>query len=77
MGPDVQALTGFSAIPYGVGVAIYAFEGVSMILPLELAMEKKHRFGGVLAVAFLFIALIYGVSEHSSILLLEVQPEIW
>lgn len=60
VGPDVQAFTGFSAIPYGVGVAIYAFEGVSMILPLELAMEKKHRFGGVLAVAFLFIALIYG-----------------
>lgn len=60
VGPDVHAFTGFSAIPYGVGVAIYAFDGVSMILPLELAMEKKHRFGGVLAVAFLFIALIYG-----------------
>lgn len=59
-GPDVQAFTGFSAIPYGVGVAIYAFEGVSMILPLELAMEKKNRFGGVLGIAFVFIAIIYG-----------------
>lgn len=41
VGPDFQAFTGFSAIPYGVGGAIYAFEGVSMILPLEFSYGEK------------------------------------
>eukprot|EP01018_Ginkgo_biloba_P029454 Gb_37193 [translate_table: standard] len=60
MGPHVKTFTGFDSIPYGVGVTIYAFEGVSMILPLELAIEKKHKFGWILGLAIAFIACLYG-----------------
>ncbi|XP_059066298.1 amino acid transporter AVT3C, partial [Cryptomeria japonica] len=60
VGPHVEAFTGLANIPYGVGVAVYAFEGVTMILPLELEMERKHRFGGILGLAFVFISCIYG-----------------
>ena len=42
--PNLKAFTGFSMIHYGVGVAIYTFEGVGMVLPLELVADKKHKF---------------------------------
>eukprot|EP01018_Ginkgo_biloba_P000649 Gb_13285 [translate_table: standard] len=58
--PIVEAVTSISAIPYGVGVAIYAFEGISMVLPLETAMEKKHKFGRVLGLAYFVITVVYG-----------------
>ena len=32
--PNLEAFTSFSMIPYDVGVAIYTFEGVGMVLPL-------------------------------------------
>lgn len=58
--PSLEAFTGFSTIPYGIGVAIYAFEGVGMVVPLEAEADKKHKFGRILGLALFFIALTYG-----------------
>ncbi|GLJ40128.1 hypothetical protein SUGI_0822140 [Cryptomeria japonica] len=58
--PDLQAFTSLSVIPYGIGVAIYAFEGIGMVLPLEVVADKKHKFGGILGLAILLITLTYG-----------------
>jgi proton-coupled amino acid transporter len=33
--PNLEAFKGFSVFFYGIGVAVYAFEGIGMVLPLE------------------------------------------
>ncbi|KAM0975120.1 amino acid transporter AVT3B-like [Malus sylvestris] len=58
--PALQAFGGFSVFFYGLGVAVYAFEGIGMILPLESEAKNKENFGKVLALCMAFIALIYG-----------------
>ncbi|XP_030461358.1 amino acid transporter AVT3B-like [Syzygium oleosum] len=59
-GAEVQAFGGLSVFFYGMGVAVYAFEGIGMALPLESEMKDKSKFGKILAIAMAFIALIYG-----------------
>lgn len=56
----VKAFGGVSVFFYGMGVAIYSFEGVGMALPLESEMKDKDKFGKVLALTMAFIALMYG-----------------
>ena len=34
---------------YDIGVAVYAFEGIGMVLPLETKVKDKQRFGRVLS----------------------------
>ncbi|KAF8113282.1 hypothetical protein N665_0052s0005 [Sinapis alba] len=58
--PDVVAFGGMSVFFYGMGVAVYAFEGVGMVLPLESEMKDKEKFGKVLALSMGVIALIFG-----------------
>ncbi|XP_010506002.2 PREDICTED: amino acid transporter ANTL1-like [Camelina sativa] len=58
--PQVVAFGGMSVSFYGMGVAVYAFEGVGMVLPLESEMKEKDKFGKVLALSMLFIAVMYG-----------------
>ncbi|CAM8920659.1 unnamed protein product [Rhodiola kirilowii] len=48
-----------STFLYGVGVAVYAFEGIGMVLPLESEMKKKQSFGTILALSMSFITLMY------------------
>ncbi|CAN7108094.1 unnamed protein product [Brassica rapa subsp. narinosa] len=50
---------GFSLFFYGMGVAVYSFEGVGMVLPLESEMKDKDKFGKVLALGMGFISFIY------------------
>ncbi|XP_071740070.1 amino acid transporter AVT3C-like [Rutidosis leptorrhynchoides] len=57
--PVLQAFGGFSVFFYGIGVAVYAFEGIGMVLPLESEMEKKEKFGNVLSITVGFIALMF------------------
>lgn len=59
-GANVQAFGGLSVFFYGMGVAVYAFEGIGMALHLESEMEDKRKFGKILAIAMAFIALMYG-----------------
>ncbi|GJN02045.1 hypothetical protein PR202_ga19359 [Eleusine coracana subsp. coracana] len=46
---------------YGLGVAVYAFEGIGMVLPLEAEAADKRRFGATLALSMAFIAAMYGL----------------
>ncbi|KAF4373779.1 hypothetical protein CsatB_004908 [Cannabis sativa] len=58
--PALQAFGGLSVFFYGLGVAVYAFEGIGMILPLESETKDKAKFGKVLGLCMAFIALLYG-----------------
>ncbi|KAK1410532.1 hypothetical protein QVD17_37069 [Tagetes erecta] len=57
--PVLQAFGGFSVFFYGIGVAVYAFEGIGMVLPLESETEDKNKFGKVLGITIGFIALMF------------------
>ncbi|KAL3681691.1 hypothetical protein R1sor_024647 [Riccia sorocarpa] len=56
---NVSAFTGLSTLPFVVGVAIYAFEGFGLVLPLESNMKNRSKFGPTLAWAMAFIAFVY------------------
>lgn len=58
--PALQAFGGLSVFFYGLGVAVYAFEGIGMILPLESEAKDRDKFGKVLGLCMAFIALLYG-----------------
>ncbi|KAJ8767005.1 hypothetical protein K2173_012514 [Erythroxylum novogranatense] len=58
--PQVRAFGSLSTFFYGMGVAVYAFEGIGMVLPIESEMKDKHKFGGTLASTMLFITFMYG-----------------
>ena len=55
--PNLKAFAGFSMVPYDVGVTIYTFEGVGMVLPLELVADQKHKFGQIMGLTMFIIAL--------------------
>lgn len=57
--PVLQAFGGFSAMFYGLGVAVYAFEGIGMVLPLESEAKDKKNFGKILCLSMTFISLMY------------------
>lgn len=58
--PVLEAFGGFSVFFYGLGVSVYAFEGVGMVLPLEAEMKDKEKFGNILGLSMAFISLMYG-----------------
>jgi proton-coupled amino acid transporter len=58
--PALEAFGGFSVFFYGLGVAVYAFEGIGMVLPLETEAKHKDNFGRVLGLCMAFISLLYG-----------------
>nr|CAN70007.1 hypothetical protein VITISV_038750 [Vitis vinifera] len=58
--PALRAFGGFSVFFYGLGVAVYAFEGIGMVLPLESEAKDKDKFGKVLALSMAFISVMYG-----------------
>jgi solute carrier family 36 (proton-coupled amino acid transporter) len=59
--PPVFAFAGPAQLLYGLGVAVYAFEGIGMVLPLEAEAADKRRFGATLALSMAFIAVMYGL----------------
>ena len=56
----MRAFGGLSVFFYGIGVAIYAFEGIGMVLPLESEMKDMNNFGKILGLGMTFISLLYG-----------------
>lgn len=56
-----SAFTSASSIPFFLGIAVYAFEGVGMTLPLELSVKDKNKFGSTLALALSIIAVVYAL----------------
>ncbi|XP_009780247.1 amino acid transporter AVT3B-like [Nicotiana tabacum] len=57
---DIHAFGTVSTFFYGLGVALYSFEGVGMAIPLEAEMKDKSKYGKILALSMFLIALIYG-----------------
>ncbi|KAE8672755.1 Amino acid transporter ANTL2 [Hibiscus syriacus] len=57
---EVIAFGGLSVFFYGMGVAVYAFEGIGMVLPIESEMKEPSKFGKILALSMGLISLIYG-----------------
>lgn len=58
--PAVEAFAGFSAFFYGLGVAVFSFEGIGLVLPLESEMKDKKKFGKTLVFTMVLIAVLYG-----------------
>nr|GMD52126.1 amino acid transporter ANTL1-like [Ipomoea batatas]GMD55620.1 amino acid transporter ANTL1-like [Ipomoea batatas]GMD57133.1 amino acid transporter ANTL1-like [Ipomoea batatas]GME11880.1 amino acid transporter ANTL1-like [Ipomoea batatas] len=52
----LQAFGGFSMFLYSLEVAVYAFEGIGIVLPLESEMRDKAKFGGVLGFSMAIIS---------------------
>eukprot|EP00939_MAST-03C_sp_MAST-3C-sp1_P003397 g3397.t1 len=46
-------------IPLFFGIAVFAFEGIGMVLPVESAMEDPSRFGGVLRKTMALLTTIF------------------
>ncbi|KAJ0969057.1 hypothetical protein J5N97_021934 [Dioscorea zingiberensis] len=60
--PDLAAFGGgISVVLYGLGVAVYAFEGIGMVLPLESEAADKPKFGRTLAFSMGFISIMYAL----------------
>ncbi|VFQ93602.1 unnamed protein product [Cuscuta campestris] len=59
--PVIQAFGGPSVFFYGLGVAVYAFEGIGMVLPLESETRDKGKFGKVLGLSVALISLMYAL----------------
>ncbi|KAK3193687.1 hypothetical protein Dsin_024997 [Dipteronia sinensis] len=58
--PVLKAFGDFSIFSYGIGVAIYVFKGIGMILPSESETKDQDKFVKVLGLCMAFISLIYG-----------------
>ncbi|KAJ8752750.1 hypothetical protein K2173_007060 [Erythroxylum novogranatense] len=58
--PPLEAFSGFSVFFYSLGVVVYAFEGIDMMLPLQYEAKHKAKFGKVSTLYMTFIALLYG-----------------
>ncbi|KAL5207126.1 hypothetical protein ABZP36_031561 [Zizania latifolia] len=59
--PPVLAFSGLSVILYGIDVSVYAFEGIGMVLPLEVEAANKKKFGTMLELSMGFITTMYGL----------------
>ncbi|XP_027360854.1 amino acid transporter AVT3A [Abrus precatorius] len=59
--PALETFRGFSVFFYGIGVAVYAFEGIGMVLPLESEAKDKEKFGKVLGFGMGFISVLFGL----------------
>lgn len=57
---EVIAFGGLSVFFYGMGVAVYAFEGIGMVFPIESEMKESRHFGKILALSMGLISLMYG-----------------
>ena len=58
---NVEWTVKWSTLPVMSGVAIYAFEGIGVVLPCETAMKRPHLFPRVVVRVLLFAAVLYCV----------------
>ncbi|OIW10759.1 hypothetical protein TanjilG_27705 [Lupinus angustifolius] len=58
--PALEAFGGFSVFFYGIGTAVYAFEGIGMVLPLESETRDKDKFGSILGIGMAVISVLFG-----------------
>uniref|UniRef100_A0A3Q7F891 Amino acid transporter transmembrane domain-containing protein n=1 Tax=Solanum lycopersicum TaxID=4081 RepID=A0A3Q7F891_SOLLC len=58
--PSLEMFGGFNVFFYGLGVAVFAFEGMGLVLPLESETRDKNKFGKILGLSVAFVAILYG-----------------
>ncbi|KAK6797888.1 hypothetical protein RDI58_005590 [Solanum bulbocastanum] len=58
--PSLEMFGGFSVFFYCLGVAVFAFEGMGMVLSLESETRDKNKFGKILGLSVAFVAFLYG-----------------
>ncbi|KHN97687.1 Amino acid transporter, transmembrane [Metarhizium album ARSEF 1941] len=58
MAPTVQ-LFNPSAFTLTIGSAIFTFEGIGLILPIQSSMKKPEQFGGLLYFVMLLITIVF------------------
>lgn len=58
--PTLISFGDLNVLFYGLGVAVYAFEGVGMVLPVESEMKERKKFGKVLGFSMASIAIMFG-----------------
>lgn len=69
---DIQKVADYSEVPMFFGTAIYAFEGIGVVLPIENSMRNPHRFpliiyGGMTIVSSLYISVgVLGYLKYGS-----------
>ncbi|KAM3362861.1 amino acid transporter AVT3B-like [Capsicum galapagoense] len=56
--PSLEMFGGFSIFFYGLGVAVYTFEAIGMVLPLESETRDKDKFGKILGLSVAFVAFL-------------------
>ncbi|CAM6088035.1 unnamed protein product [Calypogeia fissa] len=55
----VHAFTGWGSLPFVLGVAIYAYEGFGLVIPIESHMKDRSKFSSTLAAALGFITTLF------------------
>ena len=58
---DIHPFTGWGAMPFAIGVAVYCFEAFSITLSLEASMKDRRQFPMTLGLGFIFVATLYVV----------------
>ncbi|KAJ6897325.1 amino acid transporter AVT3B [Populus alba x Populus x berolinensis] len=71
--PEVRAFGGLSVFFYGMGVAVYAFEGIGMVLPIESEMREREKFGRILGLSMGLISDIITANLGPGLISLLVQ----
>ncbi|KAL5143152.1 Amino acid transporter AVT3B [Glycine soja] len=66
--PHLKVFGGLSVFFYDIGVAVYAFEGIGMVLPLETKVKDKQRFGRVLGLGMSSISVLFDLFGGLSVL---------
>ncbi|KAB1993888.1 hypothetical protein E1A91_D13G065200v1 [Gossypium mustelinum] len=57
---EVKAFGGVSVFFYGMGVALFGYEGIAMVLPIESEMKDNAKFNKILALSMGLTTLMYG-----------------
>ncbi|KAL4100188.1 hypothetical protein PRIC1_007983 [Phytophthora ramorum] len=56
---DTTVLADWSKLPEFYGTAVYSFEGIGLVLPIQNAMAEPERFPRVLAICMLSILVLF------------------
>ncbi|KAH7442076.1 hypothetical protein KP509_03G069200 [Ceratopteris richardii] len=56
---SVSVYNSLKTLPFAIGVAIYAYEGIALVIPLESSMLEREKFGKVLGLAMVSITALY------------------
>lgn len=65
--PDAPLPLDWKQVPLALCAILYSYEGICLILPIESAMQRPHKFFGVFTTAMITSASIYAIVAVSSV----------